>query len=78
MIAQLDRLFISLSKKKTYTRLVSYFFEGRPLTTKGRWINPLVFLVYRILARFKLGCRKVDPVYILGTGRSGTTDLVHA
>jgi sulfotransferase family protein len=75
MIAQLDRLFISLSKKKTYTRLVSYFFEGRPLTTKGRWINPLVFLVYRILARFKLGCRKVDPVYILGTGRSGTTVL---
>lgn len=76
MVAQIDGLFRSLSKKKTFTRYLSYaFYEGRPLTTKGRWINPLVFFLYR-LQEILPTAKKVDkPIFILGTGRSGTTIL---
>jgi len=76
MVAQVDSYFIKLSWKKTYARLLSYlFFEGRPLTTKGRWINPLVFFLYR-LHRYLPFCRQVKaPIFILGIGRSGTTIL---
>jgi hypothetical protein len=76
MVAQLDKKFISLSLSKTYTRLLSYlFYEGRPLTTRGRWINPLVFFLYKL--QTYLPCSNLDkqPVFILGTGRSGTTIL---
>ena len=49
-------------------------FEGRPLTTRGRWWNPVVFRNLRLAARGKGG--KVDrPVFIVGMGRSGTTLL---
>lgn len=76
MVAQVDSDFIKLSWKKTYVRLLSYlFFEGRPLTTKGRWINPLVFLLYK-LHQYLPFCRQVKaPIFILGIGRSGTTIL---
>ncbi len=76
MIAQLDKLYIKTRRYKVYVRLLSYlFFEGRPLTTKGQWINPLVFLNYRIasvLPKFK---KVQKPIFIVGTGRSGTTIL---
>jgi hypothetical protein len=76
MIAQLDKLFIKTSLKKTYTRLVSYFlFEGRPLTTKGRWINKFVFAFFKILKYIPNVKSIQKPVFILGTGRSGTTIL---
>jgi len=76
MIAQLDKWFVKISLKKTYSRLIGYFlYEGRPLTTKGRWINPLLFKLYS-LQKF-VGLPKVvkSPIFILGTGRSGTTIL---
>ena len=50
------------------------FFEGRPLTTKGQWINPLVFATYRLADILNLRPMR-DPVFIVGTGRSGTTVL---
>ena len=76
MIAQIDKNYIKKRPYKLYSRLVSYaFFEGRPLTTSGRWINPLVFglfYLYKLLPQLK----KVNsPIFILGTGRSGTTIL---
>jgi hypothetical protein len=50
-------------------------FEGRPLTTRGRWINPIVFGHFAIEKRLPQ-LKPVDrPVFILGTGRSGTTVL---
>jgi hypothetical protein len=51
------------------------FFEGRPLTTKGRFINPGLKLLYRLLCI--TNTRKIAraPAFILGTGRSGTTIL---
>lgn len=76
MVAQIDSNFIRLSWKKAYTRYLSYaFYEGRPLTTKGRWINPLIFFLYRV-QQYSPFVRKVkQPIFILGTGRSGTTIL---
>ncbi|WP_461516535.1 sulfotransferase family protein [Porticoccus sp.] len=76
MVAQIDNKFIKLSIKKSYARFLSYvLYEGRPLTTRGRWINALVFFLYR-LQLFSPFVRKVtEPIFILGTGRSGTTIL---
>ena len=76
MPAQIDKNFRSLSFKKTFTRYLSYaLYEGRPLTTKGRWINPLVFFLYRIQSVLPTARKVQMPVFILGTGRSGTTIL---
>jgi len=51
------------------------FFEGRPLTTRGRWINPVVFGLSSILSRVGSTDRLQKPIFIVGTGRSGTTLL---
>lgn len=76
MIAQLDRLYIRTSIRKSLSRLTSYlFFEGRPLTTKGRWVNPLVFFLFQILKCLPTLKKVKEPVFIVGTGRSGTTVL---
>lgn len=77
MIAQIDSRYIKTRPTKVLTRLMSYaFFEGRPVTTKGRWINPLVF---SLLKRFAANTNEYEsvekPIFILGTGRSGTTIL---
>lgn len=57
-------------------RLLSYaLFEGRPLTTRGRWINPVVFAHFALEKRLPVLRRVVKPVFIIGTGRSGTTIL---
>jgi len=76
MPAQIDYLYIKTRPTKVISRLISYaFFEGRPITTRGRWINPLVFALFEMEKRLPR-IRKVDkPVFILGTGRSGTTIL---
>ena len=76
MVAQLDRLYVSTRPTKIYSRLVSYLlFEGRPLTTKGRWINPLVAAHFALEKRLPQLRQVKQPVFILGTGRSGTTIL---
>ena len=76
MIAQIDALYLRTRPLKGLSRLISYaLFEGRPLTTKGRWINPLVFSLFEIEKRLPQ-IRKVEkPIFIIGTGRSGTTVL---
>lgn len=76
MIAQLDSRYIRTRPSKTLVRLLSYgLFEGRPVTTRGRWINPLVLAWLRTARRLPR-TRAVDrPVFIIGTGRSGTTML---
>lgn len=77
MIAQIDPLYIRTRPTKVLTRLMSYaFFEGRPVTTKGRWINPLVFSILKTVATNNSKYKPVEkPIFILGTGRSGTTIL---
>ena len=77
MIAQIDSRYIKTRPTKGLTRLMSYaFFEGRPVTTKGRWINPLVFSLLKRFATNNNRYESVEkPIFILGTGRSGTTIL---
>jgi sulfotransferase family protein len=75
MLAQLSREYVSSSPSKSLVRLVSYsLFEGRPITTRGRWINPLVFAHLGLWSRVP-GEVRVPPVFVVGQGRSGTTIL---
>ena len=77
MIAQLNSRYIRTRPKKALTRLISYvLFEGRPATTKGRWINPFVFSYLKRQLKSKRRFEPVEkPIFILGIGRSGTTIL---
>ncbi len=76
MIAQIDRDMIKMRPLSVWRRLTSYvLFEGRPLTTRGRWINPLLFAQFRLAGKLPQFKRIRRPVFILGTGRSGTTIL---
>ena len=77
MIAQINSDYIKARPMKAITRLMSYaLFEGRPVTTKGRWINPLVFSLLKLFTATRSDYASVEkPIFILGTGRSGTTIL---
>lgn len=76
MVAQLDSDFVMARPGKAVSRLLAYIlFEGRPVTAKGRWINPLVFLGHRAWRILPGGRRADAPIYVLGQGRSGTTLL---
>lgn len=76
MVAQIDSAYIRTRPTRLWSRLLSYaLFEGRPLTTKGRWINPAVFGLYRLLRVLPPLKTVRAPIFILGTGRSGTTIL---
>lgn len=76
MIGQLDKTYLNYSKRSIAHRLVSYFlFEGRPHTTKGQWINPIVKVFLRTLASIPGSPQPDRPIYITGLGRSGTTIL---
>lgn len=76
MVAQLDREYLRHTPTMVWSRLVAYLlFEGRPLTTKGQFINPVLQRFHRALSHLPQ-LRKVEkPVFIIGTGRSGTTIL---
>ena len=77
MIAQLSSNYIKTRPMKAISRLISYaFFEGRPATTKGRWLNPLVLSLLTGISCSRSKFKPVEkPIFILGIGRSGTTIL---
>ncbi|MGH8427080.1 MAG: sulfotransferase family protein [Gammaproteobacteria bacterium] len=76
MVAQIDWNYVKTRPVKAVTRLMSYaLFEGRPVTTRGRWINPVVFAHFAVEKRLPQLKRVNKPIFILGTGRSGTTIL---
>lgn len=76
MIAQVNGRYIRTRPTKMISRLFSYaLFEGRPVTTRGQWINPLLFKLFALEKRLPQLRRVKQPVFILGTGRSGTTIL---
>ncbi len=76
MIAQLNKKYIFTKPSKVFPRLLSYFFyEGRPATTKGRWFNPVTFLALRSASKKVVNPQAESPVFITGTGRSGSTML---
>ncbi len=76
MVAQIDRTYLHFGTARAARRLASYaLFEGRPLTTRGRWFNPVVFGLLRSLASVPGEPRIDAPLFITGLGRSGTTVL---
>ena len=76
MVAQIDRHYIRTRPSRLWSRLISYgLFEGRPLTTRGQWINPLVFAHFALEAQLPPLKRSKAPIFVLGAGRSGTTIL---
>jgi hypothetical protein len=76
MIVQLDADYVQARPTKALSRLVSYaLFEGRPVTTRGRWINPLVFGQLAVAKKIPQLKSVRRPLFIVGTGRSGTTIL---
>lgn len=76
MIAQVDWRYFRTRPSRAFTRLVGYaLFEGRPLTTRGRWFNSVARSVLRFSRNFPSRESTTRPIFILGTGRSGTTVL---
>jgi len=76
MFAQLSGAYLRTRFWKVWSRLVAYsLFEGRPLTTRGQWINPILFFFFSIIKRLPPLASVSSPIFILGTGRSGTTIL---
>jgi hypothetical protein len=77
LIAQLDRAAVRARPGLVPQRLLAWaLFEGRPVTTRGRFLNPLVGALARLLVRLPIEARAGDrPIFVLGTGRSGTTWL---
>jgi len=74
MVAQIDAAYLRQRWRRLPARLIAYgAFEGRPLATKGRWINPLVFAGYRLFCAAPQLKRIEAPIFIVGVGRSGTT-----
>jgi len=76
MLAELSRSYIATRPTKALSRLVSYtLYEGRPLTTRGRWINPFVFANFSLVKMFPQLKKVEKPIFIVGMGRSGSTVL---
>lgn len=76
VVAQVDFAYFKKSPFGYVKRLLSYaLFEGRPVTTRGQWVNPLVFAQLAMWKRLPQMRKVRKPVFILGTGRSGTTIL---
>ena len=76
MVAQIDGAYLRAGVGRAARRLASYaLFEGRPITTRGRWANPLVFAWLRALAALPGRPAVKAPIFITGLGRSGTTIL---
>ena len=76
MVAQIDFKYVKKRPFKLMSRLISYLlFEGRPVTTRGQWINPFVKTHLRTWKAISWSRSVKKPIFILGAGRSGTTIL---
>lgn len=76
MPAQINREMLKIRPFKVPGRIFSWLFvEGRPLTTKGRWINKYVKRFFDLYQLFPAHRNSYRPIFIVGSGRSGTTVL---
>ena len=76
MAGLLDKEFMRANPGRVWPRALAYtLFEGRPLTTRGQWINPVVLAGHRLWSVLPFSTADREPIFILGTGRSGTTVL---
>lgn len=78
MIAKLEADYIRTRPSKAAARVLSHLlFQGRPLTTRWRWLNPLLFAQFTLIKRLPQLAKVQKPIFIVGVGRSGTTILGH-
>lgn len=76
MIAQVDRDYLTRRPASAFRRIITRaLFEGRPVTTKYRWLNDFVFAHFVLEKRLGFWKTVEQPVFIVGTGRSGSTIL---
>ncbi|MCA9994270.1 MAG: sulfotransferase [Anaerolineales bacterium] len=76
MVAQVDKHYFRQRPFSAVRRIVTRtFFEGRPITTRGRWLNPLVFAHFAVEKKLPQLKQVKNPIFIIGSGRSGTTIL---
>ncbi|MCA9952561.1 MAG: sulfotransferase [Anaerolineales bacterium] len=76
MIAQVDSNYFKTRPSAAFRRIATrIFFEGRPLTTKARWINSLYLLQFALEKKLPALKPVIKPIFIIGVGRSGTTIL---
>lgn len=76
MVAQLDADYVRTRPSRAVARLINHvLFQGRPLTTRWRWINPVLFAQFALIKRLPQLKKVEKPIFILGIGRSGTTIL---
>ncbi|WP_420630010.1 sulfotransferase family protein [Candidatus Leptofilum sp.] len=76
MIAQVDKAYIKERPGSALRRIITrLLFEGRPVTTNRRWLNTIVFAHFALEKRLDIWKSVKKPIFIMGTGRSGTTIL---
>lgn len=76
MVAQVDSRYFRLRPSAAFRRIATRtFFEGRPLTTRGRWANPLYLAQFAVQKRLPALKSVEKPIFVIGVGRSGTTIL---
>lgn len=76
MIAQVDLEYLKRRPISALRRIVTRLcFEGRPLTTSHRWLNSIVFAHFAIEKHLSFWKSIKQPVFIVGSGRSGSTIL---
>ena len=76
MVAQLTADYIRTRPLKAANRLISHLLlQGRPLTTGYRWLNPWLLAQFALVRRLPKLKTVEKPIFILGTGRSGSTVL---
>lgn len=76
MVTQIDSDHLIARSTRRWSRLLSFaLFDRRPLTTRGQWINPVLFRLFALQKRLPQMRKVKAPIFILGTGRSGTTIL---
>jgi len=76
MIAQLDSDYIRTRPHKALVRVLSHLcFQGRFLTTEHRWLNRFILGELALLKRLPQTKPVCKPLFIIGTGRSGSTIL---
>jgi len=76
LVAELDRLYITTRPGKAVVRLVSHLlFQGRYVTTRHRWLNRFIIPALKTISHVPIKKVVEKPIFIIGTGRSGSTIL---
>jgi hypothetical protein len=76
LVAEIDSFYIRTRPFKAVDRILShFFFQGRFLTTKHRWLNSFLLKELQLMKHIPQVKPVEKPIFIIGTGRSGSTIL---